>query len=214
MFYACGARDTCVSSYLIDSLITFAESAGGCPAATHFLLLRQKKVSKEKATLFVVPALRYGHAVVLEKSGVTCKLALLRQARALIRFFLCSSPPLQGWGKKFGFGGSPLPEGEGGSPSPNSIPHPVLAGLRSAGVSGNKFLDVRRRQSRLVSKNSADFEHRKAPEAKRRDPDCGSPFLCLLSFGEAKESELQPGNPRHARKGNRSNQSAVAARGQ
>ncbi|AYQ29402.1 hypothetical protein DT070_16080 [Polaromonas sp. SP1] len=25
--------------------------AGGCPAATHFLLLRQKKVSKEKATL-------------------------------------------------------------------------------------------------------------------------------------------------------------------
>jgi hypothetical protein len=24
----------------------------------------------------------------------------------------------------------------------------------------------------------------------------GSPFLCLLSFGEAKESELPPGNPR------------------
>ena len=129
----------------------------------------------------------------------------------LFPVLLASSPRVGG---KFGFGGSPLPEGEGGSPSPNSIPHPVLAGLRSVGVSGNKFLDVRRRQSRLVSKNSADFEHRKAPEAKRRDPDCGSPFLCLLSFGEAKESELQPGNPRHARKGNRSNQSAVAARGQ
>ncbi|WP_217649444.1 hypothetical protein, partial [Polaromonas sp. YR568] len=26
----------------------------------------------------------------------------------------------------------------------------------------------------------------------------GSPFLCLLSFGEAKESELPPGNPRPA----------------
>ena len=27
------------------------------------------------------------------------------------------------------------------------------------------------------------------PEAKRRDPDCGSPSLCLLSLGEARESE-------------------------
>ena len=84
-----------------------------------------------------------------------------------------------------------------------SFPHPVLAGLRSAEGSGNKFLDVRRRQGRLVSKNSAAFEHRKVREAQRRDPDCGSPFLCLLSFGEAKESELPPGNPRHARKGKR-----------
>ena len=41
-------------------------------------------------------------------------------------------------------------------------------------------------------------EHRSVPVAKRRDSDCGSPFLCLLSFGEAKESELPPGNPRHS----------------
>ena len=50
------------------------------------------------------------------------------------------------------------------------------------------------------------------PEAKRKDPDCGSPFgvpitslrevsepplreLWLLSFGEAKESDSQPGDP-------------------
>ena len=99
----------------------------------------------------------------------------------------------------------PLPPGEGrGEGSPIlylSPPYPVLAGLRSAGGSGNKFLDVRRRQSRLVSKNSADFEHRKVPEAKRRDPDCGSPFFCLLFFGEAKKSELPPGNPRHSLQG-------------
>ena len=79
-----------------------------------------------------------------------------------------------------------------------SFPHPVLAGLRSAEGSGNKFLDVRRLRSRLVSKNSAAFEHRKLPEAELRDPGCGSPFLCLLSFGEAKESELPPGNPRQS----------------
>ena len=85
-----------VAIYLIAT--GFHVDAGGCPAATHFSLLRQRKVSKRKATLFVVPALRYGHAAVLRKSGVTCKLATLKQARALIRFFLCSSPPLQGWG--------------------------------------------------------------------------------------------------------------------
>ena len=64
---------------------------------------------------------------------------------------------------------------------------PVLAGLRSAGGSGNKFLGVRRLHSRLVSKNSADFEHRKLPGAKRRDPDCGSPFFWLLCFWRSKE---------------------------
>ncbi|MDP3750443.1 MAG: hypothetical protein Q8Q98_01110, partial [Polaromonas sp.] len=33
------------------SLVRLRSLAGGCPAATHFLLRRQKKVSKEKATL-------------------------------------------------------------------------------------------------------------------------------------------------------------------
>jgi hypothetical protein len=70
---------------------------------------------------------------------------------------------------------------------------PVLAGLRSAGGSGPKFLDVRRLRSRQVSKNSAAFEHRKLPEAKRRDPDCGSPFFSLGFFGEAKKSKSPAG---------------------
>ncbi len=45
------------------------------PVATHFLLLRQEKVSKEKATLFFVPSLRYGHLAVLGQSGVSLELA-------------------------------------------------------------------------------------------------------------------------------------------
>jgi hypothetical protein len=99
-------------------LVSFAASAGDCPAATHFLLLRQKKVSKEKATLFVVPALRYGHAAVLGKSGVTCKLGYrLKQARALIHFSLCSSPSLQGlWGTRIR--------------GPNYFPTPSWLGLK------------------------------------------------------------------------------------
>ena len=70
--------------------------AGGCPAASHFSLLRQEKVTKEKATLFVVPTLRYGHLAVLGQSGVSHKLASLKQVRALIRFALRSSAQPEG----------------------------------------------------------------------------------------------------------------------
>ena len=66
---------------------------------------------------------------------------------------------------------------------------PVLAGLRSAGADGLKILDVRRLRSRQVSKISVCSEHRKVPVAKRRDPDCGSPFFSLGFFGEAKKSK-------------------------
>ena len=52
--------------------------AGGCPAATHFLLLRQKKVSKEKATLLSASPLRWrceGQPAVLGPAGVELELA-------------------------------------------------------------------------------------------------------------------------------------------
>ena len=194
MFYGSAALFVWTGSYLIDSFVTLAEYAGGCPAATHFLLLRQKKVSKEKATLFVVPSLRYGHVAVLGKSGVTCKLATLKQARALFRFFLCSSPPLQGFRRQYGFGGSPhscpLPGGEGGSPNPNSFCYPVLAGLEKVAGDGLKNLDVRRRRSRQVSKFSCSCRFFKEP---RSGPGCGSPFFSLGFFGEAKKSKSPAG---------------------
>ena len=120
MFYASSLMDICASSFLIDSVVNLSEIAGSRPAASHFLLLGQKKVTKEKATLFVVPSLRYGHAAVLGKSGVNRELAVLKQALALIHFSLCSPPPLQGfWVSEFGYGFGvsphpcPLPKGEG-----------------------------------------------------------------------------------------------------
>jgi hypothetical protein len=142
-------------------------------------LLRQKKVTKEKATLFVVPSLRYGHAAVLGQSGVNRELAALKHALALIHFALRSSPPLQGfWG-------------EGGSPNPNSFsPNPVLAGLEKVGGDGLKNLDVRRLRSRLVSRFSGSFSFFKEP---RSGPDCGSPFFSLGFFGEAKKSKSPAG---------------------
>jgi hypothetical protein len=56
-------------------VLRFHCQAGGCPAASHFILLRQNKVTKQKATLFFVPSLRYGHLAVLGQSGVSRKLA-------------------------------------------------------------------------------------------------------------------------------------------
>jgi hypothetical protein len=52
---------------------------------------------------------------------------------------------------------------------------------------------------RRVVFDPAWLEHRRLPVAKRRDPDCGSPFL-LLTFllAKQKKSELPPGNPRPA----------------
>jgi len=50
----------------------------------------------------------------------------------------------------------------------------------------------KRDQGRALSERSefartpAFLAQRRLPEAKRRDPDCGSPFFCLLFFGEAK----------------------------
>jgi len=48
----------------------------GCPAASNFLLLRQKKVTKEKATRSLGP-LRFatGQPAVLDYGGVSRKLA-------------------------------------------------------------------------------------------------------------------------------------------
>jgi hypothetical protein len=42
------------------------------------------------------------------------------------------------------------------------------------------------RASDCLSATPAFSGQRRLPEAQRRDPDCGSPFLWVLSFGEAK----------------------------
>ena len=50
-FYGGCACPACAGSYLFDSSFRCVDwLAGGCPAATHFSLLRQRKVSKRKAT--------------------------------------------------------------------------------------------------------------------------------------------------------------------
>jgi hypothetical protein len=108
VFYDVCACRACVDSYLIDSSSDAWSSvcpwvdlslgylcvgllAGGSPAATHFLLLRQKKVSKEKATR-LSGSLRFasGNLRCPEKTGVganSLHCAALKQRAALIPFF-------------------------------------------------------------------------------------------------------------------------------
>ena len=70
------------------------------PPAGHLLFLRrQEKKAKEGDPTVCVPALRFGQPAVLASSGVSLKLASLRQSRALIRWPLRSSAHTEGMGE-------------------------------------------------------------------------------------------------------------------
>ena len=76
-------------------------------AAGDLLFFVSPKKPKEKKgdPTVCVPSLRYGQPAVLSPAGVSCKLASLRQARALIRLALRSSAQTEGFcGDGFGFG--------------------------------------------------------------------------------------------------------------
>ena len=104
--------------------VSLTGSAGGCPAATHFLLLRQKKVSKEKATRSLSP-----YALLRARCGARSKWGqsqtrLAPQTRAcpdpLCPALLASARTGGGAKYRVGCGCSPhpcpLPVGEGVKP--------------------------------------------------------------------------------------------------
>ena len=175
-----------------------SRSLPGLPGGNSlFFCFAKSKVSKRKGDPQSGPLCGSLKKLKVPENLETSRPCRRRTSKFFIRHFqLFQAQPGRVWQS-----GSPHPcplparEGEKGSPcpNPNSFLHPVLAGLSSAGDSGNKFLDVRRRQSRQVSKNSAGREQRKVPVAKRRDPDCGSPFFSLGFFGEAKKSKSPAG---------------------
>ncbi len=97
-FYGCGACAVGGCSYCINSGDLFVDLlAGGRPAATHFLLLRQKKVSKEKATR-LSGSLRFasGNLRCPAKTGVganSLHCVALKQRAALIPFLRSITGP-------------------------------------------------------------------------------------------------------------------------
>jgi hypothetical protein len=73
----------------------------GRPACEALFFASPKKSTQKKGDpTCCVPALRSGQPAVLGPAGVSCKLASLRQARALIRLALCSSAHPEGGGEK------------------------------------------------------------------------------------------------------------------
>ena len=134
--------------------------------------------------------------------------ALRASLRCSVRGGRSQTCPLRGLGTCSRLIPAPLrcsarPDGTGGSGLPllqawwiegKSVPALRRHALASsAGPGGNRAAHVRRPRSGQVCADPARTEQRSVPEAKRRDSASGSPFLCLLSFGEAKESESPAG---------------------
>ena len=103
-FYGSCACPTFACSYLIDSgFLCVGWLAGGSPAATHFSLLRQRKVSKRKATR-LSGSLRCatGNLRCPGKTGVRANslhCVTLKQRAALIPFFPVITGPARTGGE-------------------------------------------------------------------------------------------------------------------
>jgi hypothetical protein len=113
-----------------DARRAFNEQAGGSPAARNFLLLRQKKVTKEKATRSLGPfAVATGNLRCSEGPEIleTSRLRRRRTSKIFIRPLLRSSAqPGRDVGNEFGFGLHSLSHWEraGVRAVPESAPEP------------------------------------------------------------------------------------------
>ncbi|MBU1362839.1 MAG: hypothetical protein KKE51_03330 [Gammaproteobacteria bacterium] len=164
----------------------------------YFLLLRQKKVAKEKATPGAAPATPVPCAT--RNAGRLAKLACgsnnaSRQPPAFLR---CSAPStgtpkasgLTISSQKTGFHGQPEKTakneiGHSGTQAQSRIVLPgPLRGAEQRRVWRIKGEDCLRAKPEFRSPRQS----RVAQGTGAAGTDPGSPFLCLLSFGEAKES--------------------------
>jgi hypothetical protein len=156
--------------------------------ATYFLLLRQKKVSKEKATLLFA-SLRFaaGNLRCSTPEGVRrtrfaqTAAALIPPASALL------GATRRDWETERAIAAL----GVGPSEAKARVGSPPLWLRRGA----ERFADQGRScLSEASSADPAKREHRRLPRsAAQGSQTVGSPFLWLLSFGEAKESSSPAG---------------------
>ncbi len=98
-----------------------------------------------------------------------------------------------------------LPKGDEGSPIPNPFLHP----FPNPSVCAEERKSRRIRDRACLSEASlhdtpAGLSTAGCPERSAGTQTVGSPFLWLLSFGEAKESDEPPGSPRPGSEGHRS----------
>jgi len=192
----------------LDCLLSFVFRGRDSPRrATHFLLLRQKKVSKEKATpLSATPALRYGATCGARVSRGLAELASLKQLRALIRETLRSSAQPEGRANRTGLcfarptshrgaarlGGWDwllvLVLGPSEAKAARSHPFCMRRGAQMEAGSGQQLFERSEFCGPPPESSTAG-----CPQRSGGTQTAGSPFLWLLSFGEAKESSSPAG---------------------
>ena len=172
----------------------------------HFSLLRQRKVSKRKASRMRRPfaALRVPCAARSRREAQKLGPAALRHLSLFIRRLLrCSAlPQRRGSGHPF-------------LRAPVAARPPLLVlapdkvqvqrrcappGFRPPAVMRRRVAQGRADQGARMSEpkgrvcaHPARREQRSVPVAQRRDDASGSPFFCLLFFGDAKKSESAAG---------------------
>jgi hypothetical protein len=168
---------------------------GSAWRASYFLLLRQKKVSKEKATPGC--AVGYADSPALLGTGGGCGtrgcasqtvLALFPPAPALLGapHGGPKSASRSNCGREADCCGRPRkkPKNETHCLSPDALPGPLRGAEQRRNAGGSRL---------ALSEPQASFASRPAFRVaqgirRSRTPTQGSPFLWLLSFGEAKES--------------------------
>jgi len=192
--------------------------------ATYFLLLRQKKVGKEKATLlsaslrFATGSLRcstpegvrrtrFAQTAAALIPPTSALLGAARRERSAPSLRSAEQPQraFAALGQAFNSSGSNDPAVQLQAQRARSACW-APAAERSDGPLVSPPLWLRRGAQRFADKGSplsersefgrdpAKREHRRLPRsAAKGSQTVGSPFLCLLSFGEAKESESAAG---------------------
>jgi len=181
--------------------------AGVARQQVTFFCFAKRKSPKKRRPAVWVPPLRYGQPAVLEPSGV--RLNSLRSDNA-------GPDPLASallGPARTGQSGAGTEDKETKTNTKKDTPWRVLVnfGIRLLGIPSPTPLCMRRGAEVQADQGSRCLSEAQRSEFSETPPEpstagCpqrsggtqtpGSPFFCLLFFGEAKKSELLPGNPR------------------
>ncbi|SFU77395.1 hypothetical protein SAMN05216350_1051 [Polaromonas sp. YR568] len=201
--------------------------AGGCPAATHFLLLRQKKVSKEKATLLSA-SLRFA------TGNLRCSVQPGSKTTRFAQTSFCpdpSGPPLLGADRRGGEG-IPIPNIKRNKDSPwrvlvgiclwYLVPAPDWPFCMRRGAEIQADQGSRCLSEASLARPRLNRAPQVAPERSAGDADSRVAFSLVTFFWRSKRKLLAAGQPpannpqkkaqRPISSGRRSNQCTAASR--
>jgi hypothetical protein len=157
------------------SVFSFVAGRVSPRRATHFLLLRQKKVSKEKATLVsATPALRYGATCAARKARAGRKLALRAQTCVPLfpRFAALLGAATREWGAEdkqdtctgMVVGANARASGSYGC----SVPHAIEAVPSSAALGGSGLALFERSEFSQTPPDASSAGNREAARTQAR----------------------------------------------